>query len=282
MTGGARLVAHRGASALEPEHSREAYRRALADGADGLECDVRLTADGVPVCWHDPTVDRTTDARGPVHRLTLAELRSLTLRGPDGAGRGTAITLRELLELALGAGRPLTVAVELKHPSPYGFAAEDAVLAELDALGWDAASGTVGALRISLMSFHPGALAHLAARVPAAHLMVLLDVPDEPAGPRGAAAVGEDVLPAGVAPAEVAALLDEAWRVADDGVVGGVGPGLAVVRRHPERVRGWVAAGRLVRVWTVEEADDVAACVALGVPELTTDDPAALRRLLPR
>ncbi|WP_199424181.1 glycerophosphodiester phosphodiesterase [Actinotalea solisilvae] len=257
-----RLVAHRGASALEPEHSRAAYERALADGADGLECDVRLTADGVAVCWHDATLDRTSDGRGPVHEATLAQVRALALRGPGGDARG-ALTLRELLGLALGAGRPLTVAIELKHPAPYGWAAEDAVLAELDALGWDPASGALGDLRISLMSFHPGALAHLARRVPAAHLMVLLD--DAP---------GAD--PDLGSAADVA----EAWRLADAGIVGGVGPGLGVVRRRPERVAAWLAAGRLVRVWTVNAAGDAAACLALGVPELTTDDPGGLRAAL--
>lgn len=262
-----RLVAHRGASALEPEHSRAAYERALADGADGFECDVRLTADGVAVCWHDATLDRTSDGSGPVHEATLARVRALELRPPrDGGGPARvrrALTLRELLDLALGAGRPLTVAIELKHPAPYGWAAEDAVLAELDAIGWDPASGTAGAVRLSLMSFDPGALAHLGRRVPAEHLMVLLD-DDAPGDPDAGTH------------ADVAA----AWRLADDGVVGGVGPGLGVVRRQPGRVSAWLAAGRLVRVWTVNTAGDAAACVALGVPELTTDDPGALRAAL--
>jgi glycerophosphoryl diester phosphodiesterase len=75
------VIAHRGASATWPEHTRAAYVQAIDDGADGLECDVHLTADGVAVCWHDATVDRTSDGTGPVHAHTLAQLRALDLLG---------------------------------------------------------------------------------------------------------------------------------------------------------------------------------------------------------
>ncbi len=68
------VVAHRGSSADAPEHTLDAYLRALADGADALECDVRLTADGHLVCVHDRTIDRTSDGRGVVSVMTLDEL----------------------------------------------------------------------------------------------------------------------------------------------------------------------------------------------------------------
>ena len=68
------VVAHRGSSADAPEHSLDAYLRALADGADALECDVRLTADGHLVCVHDRTIDRTSDGRGVVSVMTLDQL----------------------------------------------------------------------------------------------------------------------------------------------------------------------------------------------------------------
>jgi glycerophosphoryl diester phosphodiesterase len=64
-----RLVyAHRGGAALAPENTMAAFARGMAEGADGLEFDVRLSRDGVPVVHHDPTLERTTDARGPVSR----------------------------------------------------------------------------------------------------------------------------------------------------------------------------------------------------------------------
>ena len=71
------VIAHRGGSARAPENTIEAMRLAIADGADGLEFDVQLSADGEVVVIHDPTVDRTTDGTGAVERMTLAELISL-------------------------------------------------------------------------------------------------------------------------------------------------------------------------------------------------------------
>ena len=71
------MIAHRGGRARAPENTLEAMRLAIADGADGLEFDVRLSAEGEVVVIHDPRVDRTTDGTGAVERMTLAELRSL-------------------------------------------------------------------------------------------------------------------------------------------------------------------------------------------------------------
>ena len=56
------------------EHTLAAYRKAIAEGADAVECDTRLTADGVLVCVHDRRIDRTSDGRGPVSAKTYAEL----------------------------------------------------------------------------------------------------------------------------------------------------------------------------------------------------------------
>lgn len=70
------VVAHRGASGDAPENTLEAFLLALKQGADGLELDVHLSADGIPVVIHDPTLERTTDRRGEIRRMTLAELQS--------------------------------------------------------------------------------------------------------------------------------------------------------------------------------------------------------------
>jgi glycerophosphoryl diester phosphodiesterase len=69
------VVAHRGASADRPEHTLAAYELALREGADGVECDVRLTLDGHLVCVHDRRVDRTSTGTGLVSDMTLAELK---------------------------------------------------------------------------------------------------------------------------------------------------------------------------------------------------------------
>ena len=71
------VIAHRGASGLAPENTMAAFRLAVALGADGVELDVNLSADGVPVVIHDARVNRTTNARGAVSRFSLDELRRL-------------------------------------------------------------------------------------------------------------------------------------------------------------------------------------------------------------
>ncbi len=71
------VIAHRGNSAHCPEDTREAFRSGLALGADGLEFDVRLSADGVAMVIHDPTLERTTDGTGEVRAHTAAQLQAL-------------------------------------------------------------------------------------------------------------------------------------------------------------------------------------------------------------
>jgi len=71
------VIAHRGASGIAPENTLEAFDLAVALGADGVEFDVQLSADGYPVVIHDARVDRTTNGSGNVSRLPLAELQRL-------------------------------------------------------------------------------------------------------------------------------------------------------------------------------------------------------------
>jgi glycerophosphoryl diester phosphodiesterase len=112
------VVAHRGASGVEAEHTLAAYRRALDDGADALECDVRLTADGHLVCVHDRRLERTSNGRGPVSTMELADLSALDFgswknrelddeapdRDPDRHG---VLTLEGLLSAVAAADRPV-------------------------------------------------------------------------------------------------------------------------------------------------------------------------------
>jgi glycerophosphoryl diester phosphodiesterase len=100
------VIAHRGNSAHAPENTFEAYDQAIALGADALEFDIRLTRDGVPVVIHDPTLDRTTNGRGPVVDRTLDEVRALDagarFMSRDGShpyrGRGVVVpTLEEMV-----------------------------------------------------------------------------------------------------------------------------------------------------------------------------------------
>lgn len=71
------VIGHRGNRAYAPENTIESLAQAVATGADAIEFDVRFTADGVPVVHHDPTVNRTTDGRGEIARMTFAQLKEL-------------------------------------------------------------------------------------------------------------------------------------------------------------------------------------------------------------
>src|SRR3954451_16188228 len=113
------VFAHRGSSASVPEHTLDAYLRAIDEGADGLECDVRLTRDGHLICIHDRRLDRTTNGTGPVSTSTLSDLASL-----DFGGRARVLTLDELLRTALDASRPLRLLIETKHPTRHRAAVE--------------------------------------------------------------------------------------------------------------------------------------------------------------
>jgi glycerophosphoryl diester phosphodiesterase len=86
-------IGHRGAAGLEPENTLRSFQRAAGEGADALELDLRITRDRQLVVLHDPTVDRTTDGRGPVHKKTLAELQDL-----DGGMGERVPTLTEVME----------------------------------------------------------------------------------------------------------------------------------------------------------------------------------------
>jgi glycerophosphoryl diester phosphodiesterase len=103
------VFAHRGGCALGPENTYAAFERGMAAGADGLELDVHLSADGVVVVHHDETLDRTTNGSGPIAARTAAELARVD--AGDGAG---IPTLSEVLR----RHRDARVIVEMKLDTP--------------------------------------------------------------------------------------------------------------------------------------------------------------------
>ena len=115
--------AHRGGAALRPENTIEAFDHGLSFGADGLELDVHLSRDGVVVVHHDHTLDRTTNARGPIAALTAADLarvdagyRFTPSPGAPGAGypfRGRGIGI-PTFRAVLDRYRDARLIVELK------------------------------------------------------------------------------------------------------------------------------------------------------------------------
>lgn len=162
------LIAHRGASAVMPEHTLAAYARAIDDGADAIEPDLVSTRDGVLVARHENEIGGTTDiaahpefaARRTRKQIdgewvdgwftddfTLAELKTLRAREPRPAlrpiahdGQFEVATLDEIIALAAEAsartGRDIVLVPELKHPSYFraiGLPMEERLLAALAA-----------------------------------------------------------------------------------------------------------------------------------------------------
>lgn len=273
------VFAHRGASAAFAEHTRAAYLQALADGADGVECDVHLTRDQHVVLLHDANLDRTSDGTGPVAERTLRELRHLDfsswkgVRIPElyGARSEQLLTLPDLLELLRGAGRPVRLAIEFKHPSPYQLKLEDRVLELLRREGWDPAGSTLDNIAVTFMSFSPDSVRYLLRSVPAEFVCQLVDdvtIHEIRGG------LGLGLITGGAIANLMKATQLEAERILDGRLVGLAGPGIDYVRGHPGAVRRWLDSGRRFRVWTVDSATDVALCQELGIHEITTNVPA--------
>lgn len=102
------VIAHRGASAYEPENTLRAFDLAIRQGAQMIELDLHRTRDNHVVVIHDPTLDHLTDRRGWVNNLPLSELKQAD------AGKGERIpTLEETLDLTLGKVR---LYLEIKDP----------------------------------------------------------------------------------------------------------------------------------------------------------------------
>ncbi|WP_461173709.1 glycerophosphodiester phosphodiesterase [Arthrobacter sp. Z1-9] len=273
------VFAHRGSSGAFAEHTRAAYLQALADGADGVECDVHLTRDQHVILLHDANLDRTSDGTGPVAERTLRELRRLDfsswkgVRIPEeyGARSEQFLTLPELLEILRGAGRPVGLAIELKHPSPYQLKLEDRVLEVLRDEGWDAKSSAVDNVAVTFMSFSPESVRRLLRSVPAEFVCQLVDDVDVRELRQE---LGLGLITGGAIANVMKAAQLEGERILEHGEASLAGPGVDYVRRHPATIQRWLEQGRRFRVWTVDSEQDVALCQGLGVHEITTNVPA--------
>ena len=111
------IYAHRGASFDHPENTRAAFMAAIKDGADGFECDLRLTKDKQVVIWHDANMMRMANHKAAVAHTEYSELKAIY---PD------LMLLTELLEIAQKHKKSL--ALETKHPVPSGNEVENRIL----------------------------------------------------------------------------------------------------------------------------------------------------------
>ncbi|QZH61653.1 glycerophosphodiester phosphodiesterase [Mycolicibacterium farcinogenes] len=238
------VVAHRGASADKPEHTLAAYNLALREGADGVECDVRLTRDGHLVCVHDRRVDRTSSGTGLVSEMTLAELRRLDYGSWHAGGRSDGLlTLDELVSLVLDWNRPVKLFIETKHPVRYGALVENKVLALLHRYGI-AAPASADLSRAVVMSFSAAAVWRIRRAAPMLPT-VLLGETSRYLGGSAATTVGATA----------------------------VGPSIATLREHPELVDRAAAQGRALYCWTVDHYEDVQFCRDIGVGWVATNHP---------
>lgn len=131
------VIAHRGDSVHHPENTLAAFAAAAEAGADLVELDVRLTSDGEAVVLHDPDLSRTTDLAGPVHAMTLAEVKGADASGGRGP-RQEVPTLAEVLALLAPTGTGVDAEIknlpgEEAYDTPREACLEAAVAAIADA-----------------------------------------------------------------------------------------------------------------------------------------------------
>jgi glycerophosphoryl diester phosphodiesterase len=237
------IASHRGGAFLWPENSALAFRQALALPAEQLEVDVHLSADGVPMVIHDATLDRTTDAQGPVQARDRAALRAVRLRGTGGE---SLPTLAEAAALTRAAGRVLRLEIKADAAGrPYPQVVPRC-LAVLEAEAMRA--------RTVLMSFQPLTVAEAAAAGGLARLVLLL----EAAPWRGMGMPGAVALARSCGAGEIGLPIGEYDAVA-----------VAALRQ----------AGLAVGAWGANDAAGIGRALALGLDAIATDDPPLALRL---
>jgi len=255
-----RIIAHRGSSEHLPEQTLKAYVRAIADGADALECDVRLTADSHLVCVHDRRVDRTSNGKGPVSTLELAALQGLDFgswkRAHEGEPempeldqeRDMLLTLRHLIDTVLSCDREVGLLIETKHPNRYAGQVERELAKVLREFGLDR-QYVLGRPHVAVMSTSQVAIARmrvLCGDVPLVYVM-------------------RDSVP---------------LRFRDGGLPKGsriAGLDIKIVRRWPRTVKNQHDRGHQVYVWTVDHEADIDRCLELGVDGIISNRPGFVR-----
>lgn len=201
------VIAHRGASGYLPEHTLEAYAKAIDLGADSIEPDLISTKDGVLIARHDPNLAYSTDvASRPefanrkrvdwsvdgelqtgwfAHDFTLAEIKTLGAISTDAErpqefnGQFKVVTFQEIIDLAKSrsvGGRVISVYPETKNPTYHrqlGLPLEDKLIAQLTAAGWNRKDAPV-----FVQSFEPSSLKYMKGKGLQTKLIQLIDADD--------------------------------------------------------------------------------------------------------
>jgi glycerophosphoryl diester phosphodiesterase len=272
---GPEVVAHRGASAGAPEHTLAAYRRAAEVGADAVECDVRMTRDGVLVCVHDRQIKHTSNGRGVVSALHLEELEQFRfgVRRPGRLNKwvddeisavndepdvenGLVLTLDRLLEYITATPGTVRLAIETKHPTRHTRKVEEALvdcLRRYGLLGNGRPVEWAGKPAVRMMSFSQLAVRRMHDLAPGVPTVQLIGM--------RLRAVRRELL---------------------QGSATAVGPGIAILRSDPDFVADAQAAGKEVHVWTVNQPADMDLVCNLGIDAAITDRPDEMLRVLGR
>lgn len=250
------VIAHRGASRDAPEHTVHAYEEAVRQGADSVELDLQLTADGVLVALHDHTLERVAGLPDRVAVVEYAELRDVDIGAwfnrehPELAdGRFVDARVQTLSDVLSAHPPPFRLHLELKTPGVHGGRVEHSLVdvlrdhGELDAPREES--------RFLVECFEPDSLQ-----------LVRSLAPELPTGLLWYEARPDLLL--GELPDWVDVSCPEAF--------------VALV--HPELVAATHDRGRDVHVWTVDEPEEIAALVASEVDGIFTNRPAVARRVI--
>lgn len=252
-----KIYGHRGASAELPENTLPAFQRVIDLGADGVEFDVHLSSDGVPVVIHDDTVDRTTRASGPVNSFTAEELGNLDA----GAGYGVP-TLRDVLDLV---GTSLHLNIEIKSAEA-GQAVIDEVVPRLG-------------LRWAISSFDWEVLRFVRGQCPGADVWPLTFGPRDsiPAAADRVAAM-DGIYPNALRMAEklrrTRNVLEDALDLARDLKSSTVSVNQFTLTQ--ESIDAVHRAGFATFVWTVNDPQRASQLDRWGVDSVCTDEPAVI------
>jgi glycerophosphoryl diester phosphodiesterase len=234
------IFAHRGSSFHHAEQSRESFLAAIEEGADGIECDVRLTADGVAFCWHDRDLARLTGSHQPISKITSRELKEMEIVDPSDAlsgkkeRRGTPISLEELVSIAADAKTRLLI--ETKHPVLAGSAVEEEVARIIRRFK----------IEIHLLSFSFTAISRAMRLMPEFEHVQLLQ--------------HSQLIP--LAQSEI------------------IGLDIELIRRDRTLISSLLAKGKRLFIYTVNDDDEFRSLADQGVEGIITDIPAHAKKVL--
>lgn len=237
------IFAHRGASAWAPENTLAAFRLALEHGADGIELDTKLTADGHVVVIHDQTVERTTGAPGVVRQMSLAALKALDA-GCHFSASFAGEKIPTLAEVFAEVGERTLINVEIANYASPGDALPDKIGALVREFGLQD--------RVMFSSFHPLNLVRIRRQLPQAPVALL-------------ALKG---LPGWLSRGPLGRLFSPRF----------LHPYYTDVT--PQFLAYEHRAGRRVNAWTVNDPNDMGRLFKIGIDGIITDDPRLARRVL--